>query len=148
MFPLGAVAGGQTSPHGVLSIACGVALRVVLGIILFGIALLPAVIATKCAPRKARRPPNVRLSGGNVCGRVGCSSAHLLIGAERAKSRAALVLMNNLLCNLFVNAGQAAMTEPRLSTAANGHWWITFKAYDTPQWFMSIEWLEIGRAHV
>ena len=61
---IGAVAGGQTSPHGVLSIACGVALRVVLGIILFGIALLPAVIATKCAPRKARRPPNVRLSGG------------------------------------------------------------------------------------
>jgi len=63
----GAVAGGQTSPHGVLSIACGVALRVVLGIILFGIALLPAVIATKCAPRKAQRPPNVRLSGGLMC---------------------------------------------------------------------------------
>ena len=49
--------------------------------------------------------------------------------------------MNNLLCNLFVNTGQTAMTEPRLSTAANGHWWITFEADDTPQWFMSIEWL-------
>lgn len=34
------------------------------------------------------------------------------------------------------------MTQPRLQTAANGHNWITFEAYDTPQWFQAIEWLK------
>lgn len=33
------------------------------------------------------------------------------------------------------------MIEPLLLTAANGHYWITFEVYDTPQWFMAIEWL-------
>lgn len=34
------------------------------------------------------------------------------------------------------------MNEPLLMTAANGHNWITFEAYDTPQWHKAIEWLK------
>ena len=33
------------------------------------------------------------------------------------------------------------MAKPLLLTAANKHNWITFDAYDTPQWHMSVEWL-------
>jgi hypothetical protein len=33
------------------------------------------------------------------------------------------------------------MTEPLLVTAANGHNWITFEDYETPQWRLAIEWL-------
>lgn len=33
------------------------------------------------------------------------------------------------------------MTEPLLLTAANGHNWITFEDYETPQWHQAVEWL-------
>lgn len=33
------------------------------------------------------------------------------------------------------------MTTPLLSTAANGHLWITFEDRDTPQWRSAIAWL-------
>lgn len=33
------------------------------------------------------------------------------------------------------------MTEPLLLIAANGHNWITFEDYDTPQWRLATEWL-------
>lgn len=33
------------------------------------------------------------------------------------------------------------MTEPLLLIAANGHNWITFEDYETPQWCLAIEWL-------
>ena len=35
------------------------------------------------------------------------------------------------------------MAEPLLMTAANGHNWITFEDYDTPQWQLAVEWLRI-----
>lgn len=34
------------------------------------------------------------------------------------------------------------MTEPLLTTAANGHNFLTFEDYDTPQWRLAIEWLK------
>lgn len=34
------------------------------------------------------------------------------------------------------------MTKPLLSTAANGHNFLTFEDYDTPQWHLAIEWLK------
>ena len=34
------------------------------------------------------------------------------------------------------------MAKPLLLTAANGHNWITFEDYDTPQWHLAIAWLK------
>ena len=33
------------------------------------------------------------------------------------------------------------METPLLLTAANGHNFLTFEAYDTPQWHAAVEWL-------
>lgn len=33
------------------------------------------------------------------------------------------------------------MAAPALLIAANGHKWMTFEDYDTPQWRLAIEWL-------
>lgn len=34
------------------------------------------------------------------------------------------------------------MSEPLLITAANGHNFLTFEDYDTPQWRLAIEWFK------
>lgn len=36
----------------------------------------------------------------------------------------------------------SSVTTPILQTAGNGHDWITFEAYDTPEWHMAVQWLK------